>query len=161
MKRLISYILCILCIGVANATHYVGRIVDERGQGIGYATVYPEQDPVVGAATNDNGYFVIDTNLPAESPLIISFIGYEKQTLPLGTFAVDTATIVLREQPIALEETVVAAKASKQRNKRKQMAALLHSVYVQMERDFADEPVRYHLVSDVWTPRAKRGGWNR
>ncbi len=149
MKRLISYILCILCIGVANATHYVGRIVDERGQGIGYATVYPEQDPVVGAATNDNGYFVIDTNLPAESPLIISFIGYEKQTLPLGTFAVDTATIVLREQPIALEETVVAAKASKQRNKRKQMAALLHSVYVQMERDFADEPVRYHLVSDV------------
>ena len=68
---------CILCIGVANATHYVGRIVDERGQGIGYATVYPEQDPVVGAATNDNGYFVIDTNLPAESPLIISFIGYE------------------------------------------------------------------------------------
>lgn len=149
MKRLISYILCILCIGVANATHYVGRIVDERGQGIGYATVYPEQDPIVGAATNDNGYFVIDTNLPAESPLIISFIGYEKQTLPLGTFAVDTATIVLREQPIALEETVVAAKASKQRNKRKQMAALLHSVYVQMERDFADEPVRYHLVSDV------------
>lgn len=149
MKRLISYILCILCIGVANATHYVGRIVDERGQGIGYATVYPEQDPVVGAATNDNGYFVIDTNLPAESPLIISFIGYEKQTLPLGTFAVDTATIVLREQPIALEETVVAAKASKQRNKRKQMAALLHAVYVQMERDFSDDPVRYHLVSDV------------
>ena len=149
MKRLISYILCILCIGVANATHYVGRIVDERGQGIGYATVYPEQDPVVGAATNDDGYFVIDTNLPAESPLIISFIGYEKQTLPLGTFAVDTATIVLREQPIALEETVVAAKASKQRNKRKQMAALLHAVYVQMERDFSDDPVRYHLVSDV------------
>ena len=149
MKRLIFCMLCMFCISAVSATHYVGRIVDERGQGIGYATVYPEQDPVVGAATNDDGYFTIDTDLPAESPLIISFIGYEKQTLPLSIFAIDTTTIVLREQPIALEETVVAAKAYKQRNKRKQMAALLHSVYVQMERDFSDEPVRYHLVSDV------------
>ena len=149
MKRLIFNILCLLCISTANATHYVGRVVDERGQGIGYATVYPEQDPVVGAATNDEGYFAIDTDLPAESLLIVSFIGYEKQTLPLRVFATDTTTIVLHEQPIALEETVVAAKTSKQRNKRKQMAALLHSVYVQMEHDFSDNPVRYHLVSDV------------
>ena len=76
MKRLIFCMLCMFCISAVSATHYVGRIVDERGQGIGYATVYPEQDPVVGAATNDDGYFTIDTDLPAESPLIISFIGY-------------------------------------------------------------------------------------
>lgn len=150
MKRLIFNILCAFCVAMPiSATHYVGRIVDEKGQGIGYATVYPEQDPVEGVATNDDGLFTIDTDLPEESTLIISFIGYEKQSLPLQVFAQDTATIVLREQPIALEETVVAAKASKQRNKRKQMAALLHAVYVQMERDFSDDPVRYHLVSDV------------
>lgn len=150
MKRLIFNILCALCVAMPiGATHYVGRIVDEKGQGIGYATVYPEQDPVEGVATNDDGLFTIDTDLPEESTLIISFIGYEKQSLPLQIFAQDTATIVLREQPIALEETVVAAKASRQRNKRKQMAALLHAVYVQMERDFSDDPVRYHLVSDV------------
>ncbi len=150
MKRLIFNILCALCVAMPiSATHYVGRIVDEKGQGIGYATVYPEQDPVEGVATNDDGLFTIDTDLPEESTLIISFIGYEKQSLPLQVFAQDTATIVLREQPIALEETVVAAKASRQRNKRKQMAALLHAVYVQMERDFSDDPVRYHLVSDV------------
>lgn len=150
MKRLIFNILCAFCVAMPiGATHYVGRIVDEKGQGIGYATVYPEQDPVEGVATNDDGLFIIDTDLPEESTLIISFIGYEKQSLPLQIFAQDTATIVLREQPIALEETVVAAKASRQRNKRKQMAALLHAVYVQMERDFSDDPVRYHLVSDV------------
>lgn len=150
MKRLIFNILCALCVAMPiGATHYVGRIVDEKGQGIGYATVYPEQAPVEGVATNNDGLFTIDTDLPEESTLIISFIGYEKQSLPLQVFAQDTATIVLREQPIALEETVVAAKASRQRNKRKQMAALLHAVYVQMERDFSDDPVRYHLVSDV------------
>ena len=57
--------------------------------------------------------------------------------------------IVLKEQPVKLEETVVAAKKSKQRNKRKQMAALLHSVYVQMEADFPKQNARYSIVSDA------------
>ncbi len=135
----------------AIAERYQGRIVDEQNKGIGYATVYPQEDPVAGAATNDNGFFFFDTDLPETSEVIISFIGYEKQSLPLSLFktAEDTATIVLHEQPIALEETIVAAKASKQRNKRKQMAALLHAVYVQMEKDFGDEATQYHVVSDV------------
>lgn len=135
----------------ALAEHYQGRVVDEDYNGIGYATVYPTEDPVVGAATNDNGYFCIETELPESSEVIISFVGYEKQSLPLSLFRStnDTAVVVLHEQPIALEETVVAAKTSKQRNKRKQMAALLHAVYVQMEQDFDDDPTLYHIVSDV------------
>lgn len=128
MKRLFCGILFITAVLSAHAAIYTGRVVDEKGQGIGYATVYPEADPVAGAATNNDGTFTINTDLPESSTLIISFIGYEKQTLPLQVFALnatDTATITLHEQPIALEETVVAAKVSKQRNKRKQMAALL------------------------------------
>lgn len=152
MKRLFCEILFIAAVLSAHAAVYTGRVVDEKGQGIGYATVYPEADPVAGAATNNDGTFTINTDLPESSTLIISFIGYEKQTLPLQVFALsttDTATVILHEQPIALEETVVAAKASKQRNKRKQMAALLHAVYVRMEQDFSDDPARYHIVSDV------------
>lgn len=152
MKRLFCEILFITAVLSAHAAVYTGRVVDEKGQGIGYATVYPEADPVAGAATNNDGTFTINTDLPESSTLIISFIGYEKQTLPLQVFALsttDTATVILHEQPIALEETVVAAKASKQRNKRKQMAALLHAVYVRMEQDFSDDPARYHIVSDV------------
>lgn len=159
---------------------YEGRIVDETGQGVGYATVYPEANPVEGVATNNDGYFTFETDLPEESTVVISFIGYEKQSLPLMVFrkadfgshsdqhsdsmavasadsiagrdgmqTADIQTIVLREQPIALEETVVAARASRQRNKRKEMAALLHAVYVQMASDFSDEPARYRVVSDV------------
>ncbi len=142
---LLSYAVCVV------AEQYCGRVVDCQGKGIAYATVYPESDPVAGAATNDDGLFTIETSLTEDHQVIISFIGYEKQRLPLALFRAqgDTAVVVLREQPIALEETVVAAKPAKQRNKRKQMAALLHSVYVQMEHDFADTPARYHVVSDV------------
>ena len=57
--------------------------------------------------------------------------------------------LVLKEQPIALEETVVAAKASKQKNKRKAMAAILHAVYVKLEEEFPDNNAQYQVVSDV------------
>ena len=100
--------------------------------------------------------------------IIISFIGYEKLTIKAQDIFVSDDTIpssfllsipsdralgqrtfTLREQPIALQETVIAAKANKQHNKRKQMAALLHAVYVKLEEEFPDENMRYQIVSDV------------
>ena len=132
----------------ATAAEYIGRVIDINGQPVSYATVYPLEDPIAGTATNDDGLFRFKTDLPQSSEVVVSFIGYEKQLLPLAALT-DSVTIVLKEQPIALEETVVAAKASKQRNKRKQMAQLLHSVYVQMQKDFSDEPAAYRIVSDV------------
>lgn len=176
MKRLLyTTTLIALCSISVFANRYEGRVVDEKGEGIGYATVYPESNPVIGVATNNDGYFCIETDeLPEYSTIVISFIGYEKQSMPLSLFLTKTstntpdsldilhptstpapkyseniATIVLHEQPIALEEMVVAAKPAKQRNKRKQMANLLHTVYVQMEKDFGNAPTRYHVVSDV------------
>lgn len=133
---------------------YRGRVVDERGEGIGYATIYPKADPVAGTATNSDGYFEIKTDMPDYEDVIISYIGYEKAIKTLALFEVysDTVTppvVVLKEQPIALEETVVAAKASKQKNKRKQMAALLHQVYNRMAEDFSMDAARYRVVSDV------------
>ena len=128
---------------------YYGRVVDTEGRAVPLATVYPVAEPETGTATNDSGWFVIRCSLPPESEVIVSFIGYEKQVLPLGTFAQDTATVVLREQPIALEETVIAAKKTKHKNKRKQMAYLLHQVMLQMEGDFGDEPFESRVVSDV------------
>ena len=150
------------------AVTYSGRVVDQKGQPVPYATVYPETQPEFGTATNSDGYFSFDAMLYPDSRVIISFIGYEKLVVLAKDFALLSAdsttgdpssfvlsTFTLIEQPIALEETVVAAKASKQRNKRKQMAALLHAVYVQLEADFPDEPALYQVVSDV---RMQSGG---
>ena len=144
-------ILLLFC-GVLNAfaTTYEGRVVDTNGNAIAYATVYPEVQPELGTATNNDGHFSFNAILTDESTIIISFIGYEKKSVKARLLTTDSIpTIILEEQPIALEETVIAAKASKQRNKRKQMAALLHSVYKQIEADFPDEVSQYKVVSDV------------
>lgn len=149
-KRTLPYILLCALVCASQwtaAALYHGRVVDEQGHGIGYATVYPKSDPVAGTATNMDGYFTMDTELPTNEDIIISFIGYEKKTITLDQL--NDSTIVLHEQPIALEETVVAAKKSKQRNKRKAIAQLLHQVYNRMEEDFSDNNVRYRIVSDV------------
>lgn len=145
-------ILLLFC-GALNAFSitYEGRVVDTNGNAIAYATVYPETQPELGTATNNDGHFSFNAILTDESTIIISFIGYEKKSVKarLLTNSDSISTIILEEQPIALEETVIAAKASKQRNKRKQMAALLHSVYKQIEADFPDEASQYKVVSDV------------
>lgn len=152
MKFKILFIV-LLCALELNAAVYTGQVVDEKGQPISYATVYPEVAPELGTATNNDGIFRFEANLPASSPVVVSFIGFEKVEVSGDRLRVkgDTAlqVIVLKEQPIALQETVVAAKPSKQRNKRKQMAALLHAVYVQLEKEFPDEPAQYQVVSDV------------
>ena len=151
-KSCASFIL-LLCALELNAAVYTGQVVDEKGQPISYATVYPEVAPELGTATNNDGIFRFEANLPASSPVVVSFIGFEKVEVTSDRLRVkgDAAlqVIVLKEQPIALQETVVAAKSSKQRNKRKQMATLLHAVYVQLEKEFPDEPAQYQVVSDV------------
>ena len=149
VKRLNIVILFLAVWLGGYAADYRGRVVDNRGQGIGYATVYPVAEPIAGTATNNDGYFSFSADLPASSDVVVSFIGYAKQVVPLGVLTDSTATIVLREQPIALEEMVVAAKPSRQRNKRKAMAALLHKVYVRMLDDFGGGNAKYRIVSDV------------
>ena len=132
---------------------FAGRVVDEQGAPVVYATVYPEIAPEWGTATNNEGYFSFEANLTPEMKVIFSCIGYEKLTVTgerLRVTGEDTVPVfVLKEQPIALQETVIAAKPGKQRNKRKQMATLLHAVYVKLEQEFPHTNTRYSIVSDV------------
>ena len=133
-----------------TATEYVGRVVDTQGNPVSYATVYMADDPIIGTATGSNGLFRLDTNLPIFSELIVSFIGYEKQVLLLSELQhEDTTVIVLKEQPIHLEEVVIAAKPQKQKNKRRRMQDLLATVHRQMLADFPLDATGYHIVSDV------------
>ena len=156
MRMLKNIVLCFACACAvaAHAVVYQGRVVDQNGQPIAYATVYPEQVPELGTASNNDGLFVFEApGLPRDSRVLVSFIGYEKQILRAEELIAESGlpakTIMLKEQPIALEETVVAAKASKQKNKRKQMATLLHAVYVKLEEEFPDNNSQYQIVSDV------------
>ena len=144
----------ILVFIIAFVSTFIGRVVDQNGEPIPYATVYPEIAPEWGTATNNDGFFRFEANLTKDSRIIVSCIGYEKKTvLAESLTSVGTEdglySVILKEQPIALEETVIAAKKSKQRNKRKQMAQLLHAVYVKLEEQFPDDNAQYQVVSDV------------
>ena len=139
---------------LALVSTFIGRVVDQNGEPVPYATVYPEIAPEWGTATNNDGFFRFEANLTKDSRIIVSCIGYEKKTvLAESLYSVSPEdglySVILKEQPIALEETVIAAKKSKQRNKRKQMAQLLHAVYVKLEEQFPDDNAQYQVVSDV------------
>ena len=153
MRMRIYILLFVLaCTLWVQASVYEGYVKDENGQPISYATVYPEIAPEWGTATNSEGYFSFEANLPSDCRVFFSFIGYEKLSVKAERLTVSGDSLpilVLKEQPIALEETVVAAKAGKQKNKRKQISSLLHAVYVQLEADFPDETAQYQVVSDV------------
>lgn len=150
LKHLVNILTVLLCFTAeCFSREYVGRVVDDKGAPVGYATVYMADDPVVGTATANNGLFRLETDLPVFSELIISFIGYEKQSLLLSELHEDTTVIVLKEQPIHLEEVVIAAKPQKQKNKRRRMQDLLTAVYQQMQNDFPLTATGYHIVSDV------------
>ena len=150
MKKIwIILLLTNLCV-CATANTYFGKVIDEQGTAVGFATVYLEAIPEIGTATNNNGLFEITCNVHESNTLIVSFIGYEKKELTLADFnKSDTLTIVLKEQPIALQETVIEGKRVRHKNKRKQMSELLYKVYNQMLFDFPDENCRYTIVSDV------------
>lgn len=151
MKRL-SCLIGVCALGWSlstQAAQYAGKVVNPQGEAMMYATVFLQDDPVAGTATGQDGTFVLETDASEQSNVIISFVGYEKLVLPLVYFADSGAVATLVEQPIALQETVVEAKASKQKNKRKEMARLLYQVFNRMEYDFPDEPFRVRVVSDV------------
>lgn len=142
----------------AFAATYAGRVVDEKGVPVPYATVYPEIAPEWGTATNNDGFFSFEANLTPDMRIIVSYIGYEKKTILAKDCLADSllpsggrleGNFILKEQPIALQETVIAAKPAKQKNKRKAMAALLHAVYVKLEEEFPDNNAQYQVVSDV------------
>ena len=141
-------LLSLVCVSLL-ASEYKGKVVDSQGEPIGFAPVYLEQNPMIGTATNNDGVFTFEAEVPDYYQLVVSFIGYQKQLLPLAMFLDSLPVVVLKEQPIELEETVVMAKASKQKNRRKAMAQLLYKVYNRMQYDFSDATYSVKLVSDV------------
>lgn len=138
--------LCLCLSGIVSAqTVHTGRVTDSDGNPVAYATVYLQQRPTEGTATNNDGRFTLTCLDTDTGQIIISCIGYEKQFLPLDS---SLSVIVLREQPIALEETVVEAKRTR-KSKRKLLAQILRSVYLKLDEEAPHEPVAFRVVSDV------------
>ncbi|RDV15080.1 TonB-dependent receptor [Pontibacter diazotrophicus] len=80
-----------------------GRITGDDGEGIPGATVVAK-GTTVGTATDANGNFTL--NVPSESnTLVVSFIGYKTQEVPINNRS--TVNVTLATDAQALEEVVV------------------------------------------------------
>ena len=135
------------CMNV-QAAKYCGRVVDKNGSPLVYATVYPVANPIDGTATNDQGLFCLEIETDTATLVAVTYVGYKQQQLWLTANDNEQLTIVLEDQPIALEEMVIEAKRTRM-SKRKMLARVLRETYLKLKEDLPHENVRYALVSDV------------
>lgn len=113
MKRtMMMILLAFLALGGAVAQEVTGRVVDEAGQPLGYATIrlrtLTDSLTIIGGVSLEDGTF----NLAIEGqqfPLILeaSLLGYTTAQKEISTL--DGHTLTLSESAIMLEETVITA----------------------------------------------------
>ncbi len=152
--RKLFYILIMLlmtCLPLMAQRQIVGHVVDEEDQPVSYASVYFKTKPENGTVTDNNGYFRVVFN--DNDSLIVSFIGYATKSYASRRLTEDVLQIRLKQQPIMLEETVVAGKTT--RNKRKAMKDLLRFTRQRMDVDFPDDNQKYRVHSSF---RVKSNG---
>lgn len=152
--RKLFYILIMLlmtCLPLMAQRQIVGHVVDEEDQPVSYASVYFKTKPENGTVTDNNGFFRIVFN--DNDSLIVSFIGYATKSYASRRLTEDVLQIRLKQQPIMLEETVVAGKTT--RNKRKAMKDLLRFTRQRMDVDFPDDNQKYRVHSSF---RVKSNG---
>lgn len=143
--------LLMTCLPLMAQRQIVGHVVDEEDQPVSYASVYFKTKPENGTVTDNNGYFRVVFN--DNDSLIVSFIGYATKSYASRRLTEDVLQIRLKQQPIMLEETVVAGKTT--RNKRKAMKDLLRFTRQRMDVDFPDDNQKYRVHSSF---RVKSNG---
>ena len=97
-------VLAVAAVAFAQNRQVSGTVKDSAGQAIIGATVVIEGSHV-GATTGADGSFRLEA--PANSNLVVSFIGYETQTVALG--ARTSIEIVLQDDTQSIDDVVVVA----------------------------------------------------
>ncbi|SHN15942.1 TonB-linked outer membrane protein, SusC/RagA family [Cyclobacterium lianum] len=89
---------------IAEEAPVSGTVTDENGEPIPGVTI-TVQGESMGTVTDANGEFRLD--VPEDATLVFSFIGFETQTIPVGTRS--TINVTMKEDVGSLEEVVVTA----------------------------------------------------
>lgn len=108
-----SLIFSMLASVVMAATPYKvgGRVIDDKGEPVGYATVLLMQDgeAVVGQTTDDKGLFMLSASA-GDYSLMVEFVGYESIEQQLNLKGdISLGDITLRESATDIDEVVVEA----------------------------------------------------
>ena len=108
----IFYILFLFSINsVIFAQTKVGGIVkDEKNEPVPFANVYFKGSRG-GVITDDNGKFYLEST-KAETVLLVSFVGYTTQEVPLTKAVTTNMQVVLKDGQTLREVVVVSGKTS-------------------------------------------------
>lgn len=89
-----------------------GNIIDSFGEPVMGANVYPNGISGVGAVSDFDGNFTLESDEITEDDIItISYVGYVTKSSP--AFELNNATVILRESIEPLDEVVVYGNLSK------------------------------------------------
>lgn len=104
MKNLFAVLLSFACIGISTAQNVslTGTVRDNKGETIIGANIMIKNS-TVGTITDLDGDFMLDA--PSDATLIISYIGYVTQEIPLK--GRKNVVVTLLEDTKSLEEVVV------------------------------------------------------
>lgn len=156
MKNRVFFLLALLFFVQlsAFAVNIEGRVVSDKGKALPYVSLYLKKAPEVGTITDVNGRFSLSVPTTHDS-LIVALVGYETVIVNLNKVNSDkTLKITMKEQPIILNEVVVAVQKNKNKKKSKkeeraEIQAVLQKVYNRILVDFPTQNVKYSVVSDL------------
>jgi hypothetical protein len=115
MKQVLFAILFFLITLLTSAqTKVGGKVVDEFGDPIAFANVVFKNSKE-GVITNENGIFYFESDQDY-STLVISFVGFETQEIPLKKGLNSNLKIVLIQGTTLKEVVVYTGKTSKKNN---------------------------------------------
>lgn len=131
-----------------------GQVTDIESQyGLpGASVIILGTDPILGASTDDNGYFEIKKVPIGRHNIKITYIGYKDVTLPnvsVGSAKEVVLDIVMQESLNTLDELVLEAKVEKKRTKNEMITVSARSFSTDESSRFAasvDDPARMALA---------------
>jgi len=102
---LCSLMAILLCTSLSQAQVIKGKIIDtETGKPIPNANIYLN-GTYLGTASDSTGNFTLTTGIKTNTPLVVSFVGYEMQTIT--NYADKILTIALKRKLNDLKEVTI------------------------------------------------------
>ncbi|TYC12904.1 carboxypeptidase-like regulatory domain-containing protein [Bizionia gelidisalsuginis] len=112
--KLIVFFFLLSSLSVYSQIKISGHIYDEANEPIAYANVF-FQGTSIGTISDENGTFYLE-DYNDHDTVIISFVSYETQTIPLTQKVNYNFDIVLKEDVAALQEVVIISGKQPKKN---------------------------------------------